>query len=259
MCYIWKYIQYLFKSKHRRGFGIHSPYVYYLMTMVIENKHPYYRFSQVETLRKILKKSSKKLLISKDGGDGQEEVTLSSLVGENTFSPSYDQLLFRLSKFFHPQNIVEFGSSIGISTIYLATPDSRTKVYAGEKEKAVSELLKMNLKKTGVENVQVYEDYNMQLENVKEDQIGLVYFGRKCMPKDIEKLYDEVKKKLVTTSVVIISDIHKDKGKEMVWNKIRESANVRVDLDLFFYGILIYNNDLQRESYNLYYTPPLFL
>ena len=161
MCYIWKYIQYLFKSKHRRGFGIHSPYVYYLMTMVIENKHPYYRFSQVETLRKILKKSSKKLLISKDGGDGQEEVTLSSLVGENTFSPSYDQLLFRLSKFFHPQNIVEFGSSIGISTIYLASPDSRTKVYAGEKEKAVSELLKMNLKKTGVENVQVYEDYNM--------------------------------------------------------------------------------------------------
>ena len=259
MCYIWKYIQYLFKSKNRKGFGIHSPYVYYLMTMVIENKHPYYRFSQVEALRKILKKSSKKLLISKDGDDGQEEGLLSSLVGKNTFSPSYDQLLFRLSKFFHPQTIVEFGSSIGISTIYLATPDSRTKVYAGEKEKSEAELLKMNLKKTGVENVQVYEDYKKQLENVTEGEIGLVCFGRKCKSEEIENLYSEVENKLVTTSVVIISDIHKDKEKEKVWNKIRESANVRVDLDLFFYGILIYNNDLQRETYNLYYMPPFFL
>lgn len=259
MSYIWKYIQYLFKSKHRRGFGIHSPYVYYLMTMVIEDKHPYYRFSQVEALRKILKKSSKKLLIKRNGVDGEEEVALSTIVEKSTYSPSYDQLLFRLSKFFHPQTIVEFGSSVGISTLYMATPNSRTKVYAGEKEKSVSELLKMNLSKTGVENVQVYEDYKKQLANVTENEIGLVYFGRMCMPNEIEKLYEEVEKKLVTTSVVIISDIHKDKGKEMVWNKIRESAKVRVDLDLFFYGILIYNNDLQRETYNLYYTPPLFL
>ena len=40
--------------RYRKGFGVHSPFVYNLITKVIEERCPYYCFDDIELVRKQL-------------------------------------------------------------------------------------------------------------------------------------------------------------------------------------------------------------
>ena len=49
----WRKSVLLYRSiRYRKGFGVHSPFVFDLITKVIEEKCPYYSFQDIELLRK---------------------------------------------------------------------------------------------------------------------------------------------------------------------------------------------------------------
>ena len=48
---------------------------------------------------------------------------------------------------------------------------------------------------------------------------------------------------------VVISDIYKDKQHARLWRLLRERATVSVDM--MWYGILFFNDKIQRGKYNL--------
>ena len=81
---------------NRKGFGIHSPWAYDLITNVIEEKLPYYAY---DDLYEYWEKAP-------------------------DFLPQYDenvdQMLFRLVNALHPRLILEIGTGAGVSTGYLA-------------------------------------------------------------------------------------------------------------------------------------------
>ena len=39
-----------YKTRHHRGHGIHSPFVFSLITKVIEEKKPYYKYKDIASL-----------------------------------------------------------------------------------------------------------------------------------------------------------------------------------------------------------------
>ena len=47
-------IRYRLKARHHHGFGIHSPYLFHLITSVLQEQYPYYYFGGIESLRKEL-------------------------------------------------------------------------------------------------------------------------------------------------------------------------------------------------------------
>lgn len=87
---------------NRKGFGVHSPWAYDLITNVIEEKLPYYAYDDLYEF------------------------------WENApdFLPQYDenvdQLLFRLVNALKPRLILEIGTGAGVSTGYLASVSSST-------------------------------------------------------------------------------------------------------------------------------------
>ena len=64
MWFYYQIIKYLLVSKHRRGFGVHSLFVFKLITDVIEEKLPYYKFSLIEKVRTLLLNTDKKINIT---------------------------------------------------------------------------------------------------------------------------------------------------------------------------------------------------
>ncbi len=51
--------------------------------------------------------------------------------------------------------------------------------------------------------------------------------------------------------MIIMDDIHWSDGMERAWEEIKLNEEVRVSLDLFFHGILILKNDMQKEDYKV--------
>lgn len=87
---------------NRRGFGIHSPWAYELITSAIEEKLPYYAYDDLYEL-------------------WEKAPDFLPQYEENT-----DQLLFRLVNALHPRTILEVGTGAGVSTGYLAAVSSKT-------------------------------------------------------------------------------------------------------------------------------------
>lgn len=82
------------KFRYRKGHGVHSPFVYKLITNVIEEKKPYYAFQEIEKHR--LKDDSK----SRKAGE----------------------LFFRLVNKYKCQDVLHIDDNPGIWELYLSTP-----------------------------------------------------------------------------------------------------------------------------------------
>lgn len=88
----------LFRFRHRCGYGVHSPFAFNLITYVIYEKTPYYKY-------KDLAGAEKELAIQKDRYWGTE-------------SKKVKQLLFRLVNDTQPGTIVDVGT-LSASSLYL--------------------------------------------------------------------------------------------------------------------------------------------
>ena len=180
---------------------------------------------------------------------------------KGVISPTYDQLLFRLIKFFHPKNILEIGTSAGVTSMYMAAPYSDTQVCTVENQKEVAKLARLSFQRAEFHNIEVYnpkEDGTRYDKKIKETDFDLYYFGRESTVAEIREVLTRDSGKFTGNTVIIMSDIYKSEEKELLWGEMKQIRGVRVSLELFFYGILIFNEDLRPESYNLFFIPPLF-
>ncbi len=95
-------IRLFYKIRHHRGHGIHSPFVFSLITKVIEEKKPYYKY--------------------------QDIVDFFAKYPDIKVNPNkYNLLSFRLISHFNAEKILELGSGKGLNTLYLSAPSSKTK------------------------------------------------------------------------------------------------------------------------------------
>ena len=76
--------------RFRKGFGVHSPFVYNLITKVIEEKSVYYAFEEIENFRQ--------QLLSDD--------ELNLVTSRETQPAAYGALLFRMVHFFKCRTII---------------------------------------------------------------------------------------------------------------------------------------------------------
>src|SRR3990167_4906936 len=125
-----QYFNYFFKARNQHG--IHSPFVYELYNNVIKDQTPFYVFSDIESIRSKLLLSNIQIEIN-DFGAGStvnksNRRNISDIAKNSLKAPKYAQLLFRLVNRFKPANVLELGTSLGISTMYLAASSSKINV-----------------------------------------------------------------------------------------------------------------------------------
>lgn len=261
MSCIGKYVNYLLHSKHRKGFGIHSPFMFYMVTNVIEEKLPYYRFFQIENLRKLLLKSKRVVMVDFPGGKEKRRMTVGKITYAETISKEYDQLLFRWVNYFKPRNVVEIGDSIGVTTLYLSTPDTRRKVYSISKTPFIAQWANQLYGKLQLKNINVILGNTKDgLEIVKSEQkvVDFVYFNRSSTVEDIKETMSSLSPMMSGDTVLLMADIYSTPEKEMQWKELKKTEGVKVSLELFHYGMLIFREELQEEEYNLFYFPSLY-
>lgn len=246
-----RYLKYLWKAKHRRGFGIHSPSLFYLITNVIEENLQYYKYGLVEQVRAILKKSGLKINV------GGKVMTLEEIIKRDCKPKHLSQMLMRLAVHYKPKNILEIGTSLGLSTMYIAAADSRSKIVTIEQEKEIADQNVKNFKRAGFQNIEmICGDAVGELGNALKrlDSVDMLYIDISDADKAM-RVFNETKERLAKKSFCVIGDIHESDEKEELWNKLKEDNVVRVSLDIFDFGLLIIDDELQKEHFMLLYLP----
>lgn len=250
------YLAYLLKAKGAQG--IHSPFVFELYNKVIRESQNYYEFSPIEQMRQ-------RMLHSKDGievtdfgagGKGSSMKKVKDIARKSAIPPKQGRLLFRLANFLQPRNMVEIGTSLGISTLYQHKACPQAKMITMEGSPAVSALAGENFRILKADSVRrVVGDFAETLPAVIKELpfIDYVFFdGNHRKDATLEYFYAFLPK-ASPQCVFVFDDIRWSKGMFEAWEKIIGEPGSVVTIDLFSFGLVFFNSNQEKQNFVLKY------
>ncbi len=199
------------RKRHAKGFGIHSPFAFNLVTNVIYEKHWYTAFLDIE-----------------------------QLLSENnleTTDKKLHHLSYRFVRYFRPKKILELEPGTGINTLYISSAANNTVCHCFDPE-GKNTLMARNLHTTYNRNVEFIEEIDI---DGSYDGI-FVYPG--AFPIDVENLL------LMSNDDTfwVIKGIKSDNGKRF-WRKIVKDERARITFDIKDVGIVILKKSYYKAKY----------
>jgi hypothetical protein len=243
-------IKYLRKARHWHGHGIHSPYLFRLVSEVIEDKkqHPVYRIirSQKNQITNRVKEFNHETQITYNNIPLQSWIGKKKLFKNIELGYRYGKLMLRLVREFKPSSVFCYGPTFGLNLLYLALADENIPVKTFIPDSSLKQICRDSLDNIPVTNV------SFQSSESKDPYIQeFVFINLFFLP---EEAWNKIQLKLRLcgdNDVMIIRGIHKSAEMESLWQEVIKEKKVRVSLDLYEIGILLFRKKLQKQHFIL--------
>ena len=250
LSFLIKYFKYLFSAK--TAHGIHSPFAFDLYNEVINKKGDYYSFDKIEHLRKKLLLSKKEIDVTDLGTGKSGKRIVGEIAGRSLKEKKYCELLFRLVYHFKPTAILELGTSLGITTGYLASANKNAKVITIEGCPNTADEAKKSFESLGLNNIEtVTGDFENVLSSVIRypSSVDFIFFDGNHRKEPTLKYFEQCLEFAHKNSVFVFDDIHWSDEMEEAWEEIKSHPNVRVTIDLFFLGLVFFRKEQVKENF----------
>lgn len=250
--YIKSRLKYVFTARHRKGFGVHSPFVFHLLNFVIFEKYPFYAYEPIEQIRSKMLHNKAVVHLTDYGTGNKQKNCVANIAKCSLESAKFGQLLFRLVNRFNPKNILELGTSLGISTMYMAIPSSNAHVVTIEGSKSLCDIAKQNFKQLGIKNVKVVNDnIDNSIDTILLEMptLDFVYFDANHTKEATLRYFDKCLQKTNKTTIFVFDDIHYSLEMESAWHDIKTNRKVHLSIDLYHFGLIFFNDDLPKQDY----------
>lgn len=253
--FIVKYLYHCAKAKNTKGHGIHSPFLFRFTQNVVYNKNPYYYFSEIESVRKELLKDPRILSFVDLGTGKNREITVQQIAKISAKRPKIAQLLSHLVKFVNATTVMELGTSLGISTAYLAAASPNISCITFEGSKQVMKIAQENFKKLHLDNIEIVAgNINETLQprlNKLAQKLDVVFFDANHRKKPVLDYFTKCLEHIHDESVFIFDDIHWSVEMEEAWEIIRKHPSVSATFDLYEIGIVFFNKQFQKKTFKM--------
>jgi predicted O-methyltransferase YrrM len=251
-----KFLKYILLSKSRRGHGIHSPFVFDLVTRVFRNKIDPDIVSAIEKVRKRLI-SDRRVIEVKDYGAGSLKLQTSlrkvaDIARYSSVSEKYGVLLFNMAAEFGKPYVLELGTSLGISAMYMAAANRDLMIRTVEGCPAIAEIAVENFSKAGFENVEVVtgsfdEVLSLMAGNGKKP--GLIYIDGNHRKEAVMKYFNIIADVSYSGLVVIFDDINYSREMDEAWGIIKRNEKVAFTVDVYRMGIVFFRAGINHNNY----------
>lgn len=254
-----KYIEYLIHSGHRKGHGVHSPFIFNIVSNLFRNKTPGNVVLSIEKIRKRLTGERKFIKIN-DLGAGQNNKSNTRKVSEvarySGVPQKYGKLLYNLASEFGKNQIIELGTSFGFSTMYMASAVPDCTVYTIEGCGECAGIAKDNFHEAELHNiVQIEGSFDSVLPGLVEKGIrpGMVFIDGNHRKEPVLKYFTILSAMSDENSVIVLDDIYYSAEMTEAWNEIRNNENVSASIDIFRMGIIFFKSNITHNHYRIRY------
>lgn len=248
------YIKFLLKSTNQHG--VHSPFVYDLVTKCFYDKTVYNDYKFILNYRKSLLKNNTKIKVTDLGAGSQvmkQKVRVVSNVTKNAgTTDKRAKFLYRLTNYFKPENILELGTSLGIATYALSLGNPEAKITSIEGCPETATFSKAHLKKYRAENTRLITgNFNDEIEKLTSTTYDLIFFDGNHQKNATLKYFDTLLKTAHNDSVFIFDDIYWSKGMTEAWETIKKHPKTTVTIDTFFWGFVFFRSEQKKEHFTI--------
>lgn len=254
--FAYKYILHFLTAKNTRGYGVHSPFSFQFTRFVIYDKSLYYIFPEIEKNRKTLRKDKRILNINDFGTGNNRKQSVADIASHSLRPAKYGRLLFKIALYCKSKNILELGTSLGITTSYLASSDSNIRCVSLEGSAEVSTIAKENFEKLNIKNIQlIVGNIDSTLPEVLKtvEKLDLIFIDANHKLPEVYDYFELCVTKIHNNSVIVVDDIYWSEDMERAWEKIKNHPSVKCTIDLFQLGIVFFNSDLTEKHYKMRY------
>ena len=249
------------------GEGVHSPYLFEWVRMVMSDKHAYRVWEDIESVRARMLVSDQVVEfvdygsgVGRKGEGAKGEKRVKDIAKGSLARAKYAQMLFRLVNWLGHQlreenrglTIVELGTSLGVTTAYLAGVDTRDKVYTYEGCEAVAKIAMDNWKELRMSNIdcRVGPIDEVQLQGSLE-RVDVVFVDANHTYEASLKYFDILAQKVHEKSVVVMDDIHHSEEMERAWREICADERVTSTIDLYQMGLVFFDKHYWKRNYRM--------
>jgi len=252
------YIRYLLRAKSR--YVVHSPFIYNLINNVFLDDTSTDDLEKLDKTRKQIFKRTTTIETTDSGaGAGNKQyITITKPLGKIAKRRSLDKkhlhLLYKLTKYFKPASILEFGTSAGISASYIGKANSFDKFITMEGCAVLAAHAKNNFTELGLPNIEIkVGHFDIILDKVLEEfeQLDLVFIDGNHRKQQTINYFEKCLSKSHEHSIFIFDDIHWSLGMEEAWEYMIKDEKVSMSIDLFKVGMLFFKKGIAKQNFRI--------
>lgn len=247
------YLKYQLCAKNAHD--IHSPFVFDLLNNVIRDNTPYYGFDLIDSLYSSQLLDHRKIEVTDYGtGNHKRQERVSDIAIKAVKPKKFSRLLFRLVNRFSTKNILEIGTSLGITTLYLSLPDRNNRIVTLEGSPEIASIAKDNfnlMKRSNVEIIVGEFDKSLPKAISKFKQLDLVFFDGNHRKIPTLSYFEKCLTLSTENSIFIFDDIYWNREMKNAWSEIKKNSAVTLSIDLFQFGIIFFRKGIAKQHITL--------
>ena len=235
---------------------IHSPFVFDLLNDVIVDQTPFYGFELIESLRAKHLFDQSVIRIKDFGTRSDRDAKISTIARTSLKPKKYAQLLFRLVNHFKCENILEIGTSLGITSLYLSFPNANARVITLEGSSALAGLASKNFERLKRKNLEVIVgEFGETLPKAldKFGKVDFVYFDGNHRLDPTLQYFKQCLQHSHAESVFVFDDIHWSREMQEAWLSICNHESVTCTIDLFQLGLVFFRTGMTKQHFTIKY------
>lgn len=249
-----QYIKFLFKSTNQHG--VHSPFVYNLVTKCFYDKTNYEAYKNLSEYRKQLLNNHSKIEVS-DLGAGSNKLktntrSISKIAKHAGTKRFRAKLLYRLVHYFNSKNILELGTSLGIATYAMYLGNENATITTIEGCTNLSTFTKNNLQEYTSKTIHfINSDFENALHKLTNHSFDIIFFDGNHNKDATLTYFNTLLPTIHNDSVFIFDDIYWSKDMTKAWEEIKQHPKVSVTINTFFWGLVFFRTEQNNEHFTI--------
>ena len=251
---ITQYISFLLRSTNHHG--VHSPYVYNLITKCFYNKKHQPAYNKLLAYQKSLYSNTTTISISDLGAGSKvtknKQRRISSIAKHSGTSFKRSKLLYRLVNYLDCQHILELGTSLGIATQAMSIANTNAQITTIEGCSNIADFTKHQLKNHQLDNINLlHGDFQQHLSKLSKNKYDLIFFDGNHQKEATLAYFEAMLPTVHNDTLFIFDDIYWSKGMTQAWQSIKNHPRVTVTIDTYFWGIVSFRKEQQKEHFTI--------
>ena len=248
------YIKFLFSSQNQHG--LHSPFVYDLVTNCLYDKKKYPEYTKIRNYKTELLTNQTEIEVTDFGAGSRifksNNRTVSKIAKVAGITSKKAKFLFRITQYLQLKNCLELGTSLGIASAAIASAE-KARLITVEGCPETAKIARQHFEKFGLKNIdlKIGEFQHYLPDFINSEKLDLIYFDGNHQKAATLQYFEILLPTAHNDSVFIFDDIHLSEEMEEAWKEIQQHPKVQVTIDTFYLGLVFFRREQAKQDFKI--------
>ncbi|MEL7219974.1 MAG: class I SAM-dependent methyltransferase [Bacteroidota bacterium] len=255
--FYWLQRAFNYYSKAQTQYDVHAPFLSDWVAQVLEDERFFYIFDDVEEVRRYWINTKQKIQFETDYGAGSragqgKERSVAQLAKWSGVDAYTGELLFRMVQYAKPTTILELGTNLGLSALYMRAAARSAQFITIEGQEVVAKLAGISFERANLPVPTIKcGTFTDQLPSALTElqKLDFVFLDGDHRGDATLAYFRQMLPYLHEESVVVVGDIHWSGEMEEAWRQLCDDNAVKLSVDLFHFGVLFFRKEHQAKEH----------